>query len=105
VSYNPVQLSQLYNFPKEFDGQGQCIALIELGGGYKQKDLASYFETLKLPVPEISVVSVDGAVNDPKHGSKDCNLEVQGDIELAAGFAPGAKLVIYFAPMTERGFL
>jgi kumamolisin len=104
VSYDPVQLAQLYNFPKEFDGQGQCIALIELGGGYNQKDLASYFETLKLPVPEISVVSVDGAVNDPKHGSKDCNLEVQGDIELAAGFAPGAKLAIYFAPMTERGF-
>src|SRR5207244_12949326 len=47
---------------------------------------------------------VNGAVNFLKHCAKDFNLVVQGDMELAAGFDPGAKLVIYFAPMTERCF-
>src|SRR5204863_4867965 len=28
LSYNPLQLAQLYNFPTGSDGSGQCIAII-----------------------------------------------------------------------------
>jgi kumamolisin len=33
VSFTPLELARIYNFPKNLDGNGQCIAIIELGGG------------------------------------------------------------------------
>jgi kumamolisin len=38
ASFAPVEVALLYDFPKG-DGQRQCIALIELGGGYRPADL------------------------------------------------------------------
>jgi hypothetical protein len=35
------ELAKLYDLPTEFDGKGQTIALIELGGGYRESDLDS----------------------------------------------------------------
>jgi amino acid transporter len=34
VSYTPLQVANAYNFPGGTDGSGECIALIELGGGF-----------------------------------------------------------------------
>src|SRR5579872_2119911 len=45
-SYTPPQIAQLYNFPTGVDGSGQCIALIELGGGYQPADLSHYWSQL-----------------------------------------------------------
>ena len=45
-SYTPLQMATLYDFPADTDGSGQCIALIELGGGYQQQDLDTYFTGL-----------------------------------------------------------
>jgi kumamolisin len=104
VSFQPFQMAGLYNFPAELNGQGECIALIELGGGFKEEDVDDYFQTLKLPAPKISVVSVDGAGNQPSPNSKGKDLEVQGDIETLGSVAPGAEIVVYFSPLTERGF-
>ena len=39
TSFTPTQLADLYFFPPDADGSGQCIALIELGGGYQSRDL------------------------------------------------------------------
>lgn len=33
------------------------------------------------------------------------DIEVQMDIEIAGSLAPGAKIVVYFAPNTDAGFL
>ncbi|GKW41448.1 hypothetical protein PEC301879_13060 [Pectobacterium carotovorum subsp. carotovorum] len=33
------------------------------------------------------------------------DIEVQMDIEIAGTLAPGAKVVVYFAPNTDAGFL
>ena len=35
----PLQVAQLYDFPTGLDGSGQCIAIIELGGGFTMADL------------------------------------------------------------------
>jgi kumamolisin len=32
-----------YNFPANQDGAGQTIAIIELGGGYRNSDLSMFF--------------------------------------------------------------
>src|SRR5579864_2946369 len=39
VSYSPLQVAKAYAFPSGATGSGQCIALIELGGGYNASDL------------------------------------------------------------------
>ncbi|MGH8115424.1 MAG: S53 family peptidase, partial [Rhodanobacteraceae bacterium] len=100
VAYTPLQLGQLYDFP-EGDGTGQTIAIIELGGGYRQADLDTYFSGLGLKTPSISAVPVDGGSNQP--GSS-ADAEVMLDIEVAGALAPAATFVVYFAANTDQGF-
>lgn len=100
-SFTPVQLARLYNFPTQTTGAGQTIAIIELGGGYRTADLKTYFKTLGIPLPKVSAVAVDGGLNKP--GSPD-DGEVMLDIEVAGAVAPGARIVVYFAPNTDQGF-
>ena len=104
ASYTPPQLAELYDFPAGLDGSGQCVAIIELGGGFMSNDLQSYFSGLKLPQPDVKIVPVHGVTNDPMGPNKDCDGEVCGDIETVGGIAPGADIVVYFGPNSERGF-
>lgn len=102
--FNPLQLATLYNFPKNLDGTGQKIGIIELGGGYIPSDITTYFANLGInAVPNIVDVSIDGAVNNPYDGSG-ANVEVILDIEVIAAIAPGASIYVYFAPNTNKGF-
>ena len=100
ATYTPVQIGQLYDFPAG-DGTGQIIAIIELGGGYQQSDLDTYFSGLGLKTPSVSAVSVDGGSNQP--GSS-ADAEVMLDIEVAGALAPAATFLVYFAPNTDQGF-
>src|ERR1700733_3106742 len=59
VSYSPVQVAQLYQFPTGATGAGQTIALIELGGGYQQSDLTTFFSNLGITPPQVTAISVD----------------------------------------------
>jgi kumamolisin len=105
VAYTPPTVATAYDFPAGTDGSGETIALLELGGGFSASDLASYFGQLGVPVPSVSVVSVDGAQNTPTGNPDGPDGEVELDIEVAGSVAPGARLVVYFAPNTDRGFL
>lgn len=106
VSYNPPQVAELYDFPTSVDGQGETIGIIELGGGYSTSDLATYFSSLGIsPPPAVSAVSVDGGQNQPTGDPNGPDAEVMLDIEVAGAVAPGAKIVVYFAPNTDAGFL
>ncbi len=104
ASYSPDQIGKLYHFPTEGDGDGQCIAIIELGGGFRTKELHDYFASLQLKTPKVTAVSVDGARNDPGT-DRDTDGEVMLDIEIAGAVAPGASIAVYFTPNTDRGFL
>jgi kumamolisin len=96
----------LYQFPSGLDGGGQCVGLIELGGGYLETDLRTYASALGLPAIEVTVVPVDGAANTPPTGEPDSSdAEVALDLQVLAGMAPAAKLAVYFAPNSDRGFL
>jgi kumamolisin len=125
-------VAELYRFPRNANGAGQCIGVIELGGGYHRSDLESFFSSLKLPLPKITDVSVGGAQNAPAEHSvlhafmmvlnagenpaksarpetrrsaelAQCTAETTMDIELVGAFAPGAHIVAYFAPNNEQG--
>ena len=105
ASFTPVQLADLYDFPDGADGTGQCIAIIELGGGYKTADLKAYFKSLGLKMPKVTAIGVDGGKNAPTGDPNSADGEVALDIEVAGAVAPGAQLAVYFAPNTDRGFL
>jgi kumamolisin len=104
--FTGAELGKIYNFPKGFDGSGQTIGIIELGGGYRPSDLDAYFSNLGLPTPTVIPVSVDGGANTPTSANSD-DAEVVLDVQVAGAAAPGAKFVVYFAPnnATSSGFL
>jgi kumamolisin len=99
TSLAPTQVAQAYSFPGA-TGAGQTIGIIELGGGYNTNDLTTYFAGKS---PAITSISVDGGANAP---GVDTNAdgEVMLDIEVAGSVAPGARIVVYFAPNTDQGF-
>jgi kumamolisin len=102
--YTPRQLAQIYNFPQN-TGQNQTIALIELGGGFNNSDLQNYWKQLGSSNVSTTAVSVDGAQNSPTGDPNGPDGEVVLDIEVAGGVAPDARIVVYFAPNTDQGFL
>jgi kumamolisin len=134
--FTPSEIAELYRFPRHADGTGQCIGVIELGGGYYREDLDTFFASIKQPAPKITDVSVSGAENKPAnrgilaglmefmntanesekeflaHESEAAQrkseqalntVETTMDIELVGSLAPGAHIVVYFAPNTEQG--
>jgi kumamolisin len=60
----PHEVAELYRFPRAH-GKGQCIGVIELGGGYHLSDLEAFFSSLKMPAPKVTDILVDDAVNKP----------------------------------------
>lgn len=105
VSYTPPQVAALYDYPTNGNGSGQAIALIELGGGYNTSDLTTYFQQIGVAMPTVKSVSVDGGSNSPTGDPNSADGEVALDIEVAGAVAPGATIVVYFAPNTDRGFI
>ena len=104
ISYSPVQVGELYQFPKGVTAPNQTIGIIELGGGFRQKDITAYFKTLGQKPPKVIAVPIGTGKNNPTN-SNSADGEVMLDIEVAGAVAPGARIVVYFAPNTDQGFV
>jgi kumamolisin len=105
ASFNAPQVAQAYDFPANTTGSGQTIGILELSGGYIASDLATYFKNLGIATPAVTAVSVDGATNSPTGDPSGADGEVELDIEVSGAVAPSARIVVYFAPNTDQGFL
>ena len=105
AGFLPTEVAALYRFPTEVDGSGQTVAIIELGGGYRRRDLDRYFGELGIHVPRIEAIEVDGGSNAPTGAPGGPDGEVMLDIEIVGAVAPGACIAVYFAPNSSRGFL
>lgn len=104
VQYTPPQVASAYDYPSALTGSGECIGIIELGGGFRTEDIAAYFSSLNIPAPSVVAVPVDNGSNQP--GSPNGpDGEVMLDIEVAGSVAPGAAIAVYFAPNTGQGFV
>ncbi len=102
--YTAKQIGELYNFPKP-TGPLPAVALIELGGGYKDSDISAYCFKLGVRVPNVVAVSVDGATNDPtdpQGADGEVALDIQCVIGATLGYAP---IKVFFAPNTSLGFI
>ena len=101
----PTTITERYGFPTTPGrGAGECIAIIELGGGVSDADTAAAFKAMALQPPKVAPVLVSGGTNIP---GKDPNAdaEVALDVQVAGAGAPGATLAVYFAPNTDQGFV
>jgi kumamolisin len=102
TGFSPTQIARFYNFPTDVDGTGQTIGIIELGGGFRQEELTTYFQSIGVTPPQVEVASFAGGGDnlpgtDPLDPANP-DIEVMLDIQVAGGVAPGAKIVVYFAP-------
>jgi kumamolisin len=104
TSYTPLQVASAYTFPTGVTGSGESVGIIELGGGFSQTDLDTYFSGLGLTAPSVTAVGVDGGTNSPGV-DQNADGEVMLDIEVAGSVAPGAKFAVYFSPNTDQGFI
>jgi kumamolisin len=103
--YTPPEVASLYDFPDFLDGRHQTVALLQLGGGFRRRDVVEYFRRLKIPQPRISVVRVGKARNRPTGRPESADAEVLMDLQIAASVAPGARFVVYFTSNDDRGFI
>jgi kumamolisin len=105
TSYTPAQVAELYDYPTGLDGTGECIALLELGGGFNPTDLKNYWKQVGLSkTPTVTAVPVGNGSNSPGDPNG-ADGEVMLDIEVSGSIAPGSKIVVYFAENTDAGFL
>lgn len=104
ASFTPLQVAALYQFPQG-DGSGECVGIIELGGGYETSDLQTYFSNLGVSAPTVVSVGVDKGANKPTGDANGPDGEVTLDIEVVGSIAPGAKVAVYFTPNTDAGFI
>ncbi|HEU4636951.1 MAG TPA: S53 family peptidase, partial [Edaphobacter sp.] len=72
--------------------------------GFRQADIAAYFKSLGQKAPKVVAVSVSGGKNSPGNANG-ADGEVMLDIEVAAAVAPGSRIIVYFAPNTDQGFV
>ena len=91
TSFTPLQIASAYGFPPG-TGEGECVAIIELGGGERTADLTTYFSRLGIsPGPSVIAVSVDHGTNTPTGDPNGPDGEVMLDIEVAGAVAPQAQ--------------
>lgn len=98
---DPVQVATAYNMPAG-DGLGETIAIIEFqGSGWNQSDVNNTFAQISgLPTPTVTNKLVNGAT-----ASTVSDGETMMDIWCAGGVAPKSNIVVYFAPLTNQGFV
>lgn len=87
--YFAPEVARLYEFPP-YDGEGQCIGLIELGGGFLPHDMEVYFKKLGIPLPRISCVGDNQPSVIPF-----ANVEVTLDVQIVGAICPKAHIVVY----------
>jgi kumamolisin len=81
----------------------ETIGILKPGGGYRTTDITAYFKSIE-KTPKVSAVLIDGGKSSPSNANS-ADGEVMLDIEVAAAVAPGANIVVYFAPNTDQGFI
>jgi kumamolisin len=100
----PTEVATLYKFPHATTGGGQNIALIELGGNPNPADYAKYYESHRMKIPQLNIITVDGAKVEPGKPHP-ANSELALDSEIIGAVAPDAVQNMIIAPNSERGFV
>lgn len=90
---SPADLESQYEFPKAWDGEGETIALMMLGGRLDLRDLEAFWTAHGIRPPRIDLVQV--GPRDERPPSQHHTIEAAMTVEWAGAMAPGARLVVY----------
>lgn len=101
----PAEVATLYDFPDKFDGTGETIAIVSIGGNFDPLDIRRYFDAQNLPTPDIQVERV-GRPQPTTRAANMHDLELTMGLQVVGSVAPGAKLVVFsVAADTPQPFL
>ncbi|RKH99048.1 hypothetical protein D7Y15_39245 [Corallococcus sp. AB030] len=92
-TYTAPHVASLYRYPRN-QGEGQCVGIIELAGGYKQSDLDAYLKSVGV---ERTAPVVNVGPNKAGLLNTASNSEVTMDVELVTSVCPAARVVVYNA--------
>ena len=103
----PHEFARLYDFPAHAAGAGQCIGVLEFGGGFTRRALSKYLNAMGLKVPTVVVKEIAPGKNrtEKAPGQFSPDVEVYLDLEIIASLAPEATIVAYFGENNNRGWL
>jgi len=101
VATTPADILEIYNFPPQWNGQGETIALLQLGGRISEDDLHTFWRGHGIPAPEFHTVQVGPSRQRTPHPFE--IVEATMSVEWAAAMAPGARVVAYFVDPTIMG--
>lgn len=122
-------LLEAYAIPEGLRGRGQCVAVIELGGGYYQRSLTEYFRQFDLAAPSVRRRSVRGVKNNPAPADTirkfiefladpnstkppishnegvqvEWTIETMTDLAMVGTIAPEVSLLLVQAPNDDQG--
>ncbi len=103
--YGPLELGQAYNFPRNLDGKGQTIVIVDAYGSPDiQQDLANFDQVFNLPdPPSFTIINARGTgATDGSGALSDWQGETTLDVEYAHAMAPGAKIVLDVAASDDN---
>jgi len=89
----PAELAHGYGFGPEHDGEGECIAVMALGGVPSAADLHGFARAFGLPAPRVELVPLTplgACADDPRF-----RFETTMGLQWLAALAPRARLVVY----------
>ncbi|HZS03671.1 MAG TPA: S53 family peptidase [Blastocatellia bacterium] len=91
--FTPADIREIYQFPNEWDGSGETIALMLLGSRLREDDLQTFWRAHGISRSRGGIAEVGAAKtgqSDPLHA-----LEAAMTVQWLGAMAPGAKIVIY----------
>jgi kumamolisin len=98
---SPADIASVYRFPERFDGSGETIAMMMLGGTVDHDLLAAFWRAHGIDPPEVRVVDV--GLHVPRRADSLLTLEATASVQWAGAMAPGARIVVYRFDPTVLG--
>lgn len=90
--FTPAEIREIYQFPDEWDGGGETIALMLLGGDLRNADLQTFWRANGVERDRMSVTQIGAKCGKTNSLSA---LEAAMTVEWAGAMAPGAKIAVY----------
>lgn len=93
IGLTPAELARGYGCSRELDGDGECVAVMALGGVPDAADLHGFARAFDLPPPRVELVPLTplgACADDPRH-----RLETTMGLQWLAAVAPRARIVVY----------
>lgn len=97
----PADIRAIYEFPEQWDGSGETIALLMLGGALDERDLHAFWDAHQIKPPAVHTMHVGSKPGKTAPlPNKLYLLEVSMCVQWLGAAAPGARIIVYFIDPT-----